>query len=80
MEQGPEVSLRAASCESCHKREFMHWIFTDDDLEAMMHIQVAFASGERFNPGKIFPTAIGSGEMAPGPRAVTYSLKPEAWV
>jgi len=25
MEQGPEVSLRAASCESCHKREFMHW-------------------------------------------------------
>lgn len=24
-EQGPEVSLRAASCEPCHKREFMQW-------------------------------------------------------
>jgi FAD/FMN-containing dehydrogenase len=62
------------------KCDFMRWIFTDDDLEAMMRIQVAFASGQRFNPGKIFPTAIGSGEMAPGPRAVTRSLEPEAWV
>jgi len=62
------------------KRDFMRWIFTDDDMEAMMRIQVAFASAERFNPGKIFPAAKGSGEVASHQRAVTQSLGPDACI
>jgi glycolate oxidase len=62
------------------KRDFMHWIFSDDDLEAMKRIQVAFASGQRFNPGKIFPAAAGSGEITSRHRAVTQSLGPDAYV
>jgi glycolate oxidase len=60
------------------KRHFMRWIFTDDDLEAMKRIQVAFASAQRFNPGKIFPTD--DGEGAPSRRAVSRSLGPDAYV
>ncbi|MGQ9572895.1 MAG: FAD-binding oxidoreductase [Dehalococcoidia bacterium] len=61
------------------KREFMRWIFSDDDLEAMRRIQVAFASAERFNPGKILPDASGS-EGTVRPRAVGQSLGPDAYV
>jgi glycolate oxidase len=60
------------------KRDFMYWIFSDDDLEAMKRIQVAFASEQRFNPGKIFPAANGSGESASRQRSVTQSLGPDA--
>jgi len=62
------------------KRDFMRWIFSDDDLEAMKRIQVVFASEQRFNPGKIFPAAIGSGEATSRQRAVTQSLGPDAYV
>jgi glycolate oxidase len=62
------------------KRDFMRWIFSDDDLEAMKRIQVAFASEQRFNPGKIFPDPVGSGESASRQRTVTRSLRPDAYV
>jgi glycolate oxidase len=62
------------------KRDFMRWIFSDDDLEAMRRIQVAFASEQRFNPGKIFPAAKGSGEITSRQRPVTQSLGPDAYV
>jgi hypothetical protein len=62
------------------KRDFMRWIFSDDDMEAMMRIQVAFASGQHFNPGKIFPTAIGSGEIISRQQAVIQSLGPDACI
>ena len=61
------------------KRDFMRWIFSDDDLEAMKRIQVAFASEQRFNPGKIFPAASG-GETTSRQRAVTHPLGPDAYV
>jgi len=44
----------------------------------MKRIQVAFASGQRFNPGKIFPTD--DGEDASSQRAVRRSLGPDAYV
>jgi glycolate oxidase len=62
------------------KRDFMRWIFSDDDLEAMKRVQVAFASGQRFNPGKIFPPAAGSGEITPSQRPVVQSLGPDAYI
>jgi glycolate oxidase len=62
------------------KRHFMRWIFSEDDLEAMKRIRAAFASEQRFNPGKIFPAAEGSGETTSRQRAVIQSLGPDAYV
>ena len=38
------------------KQEHMPLMFTDDDMEAMSKLKPAFATGLRFNPGKVFPT------------------------
>ena len=38
------------------KQEYMSLMFTDDDMEAMARLRPAFATGDIFNPGKIFPT------------------------
>lgn len=62
------------------KRDFMRWIFSDDDMEAMKRVQVAFASGQRFNPGKIFPAAASSGEITPSQRPAVQSLGPDAYI
>ena len=40
----------------------MSWIYTDDDLTAMADVKTAFASSDRFNPCKIFPSGHGCGE------------------
>ena len=42
------------------KRDFMRLIFNDGDLAAMARVRAAFG-GERFNPGKIFPSTAESG-------------------
>ena len=38
------------------KQEYMPLMFTDDDMNAMAGLRPAFAAGDTFNPGKIFPT------------------------
>ena len=38
------------------KQEYMSLMFTDDDMEAMARLKLAFATSDMFNPGKIFPT------------------------
>jgi glycolate oxidase len=42
------------------KRDFMRLIFNDGDLAAMARVRAAFG-GERFNPGKLFPSTAESG-------------------
>ena len=37
------------------KKEFMHLVYTDDDMAAMQRVREAFAPENRLNPGKIFP-------------------------
>ncbi len=49
------------------KRDYMNWIFTEDDLAAMQRLKTAFGAGERFNPCKAFPTHTGCGEIHRGP-------------
>jgi glycolate oxidase len=39
------------------KREYMHWIFSGDDMDRMKRVHAAFDPGGRFNPGKVFPDA-----------------------
>jgi glycolate oxidase subunit GlcD len=38
------------------KRDFMHLLFGEDDLDAMLCLRRAFDPERRSNPGKIFPT------------------------
>jgi glycolate oxidase len=62
------------------KREFMRWVFSDDDLEAQSRIKIAFGAGDAFNPEKIFPEAAGRVDVASGQRAVIQSLGPDAYI
>ena len=41
------------------KREYMDWIFSEADLEAMSSVRLAFDPTGRFNPCKILPTGHG---------------------
>ena len=38
------------------KQQYMHLMFTEEDLVAMAKLKPAFATNDMFNPGKIFPT------------------------
>ena len=38
------------------KQEYFSLMFSDDDMEAMARLKLAFATDDVFNPGKIFPT------------------------
>jgi glycolate oxidase len=42
------------------KREFMPWIFSEDDMNAMRRLRNAFEAGDFLNPGKVFPAAEGA--------------------
>ena len=45
------------------KRDFMSWIFSEDDLRAMSALKTGFKAGEGYNPCKAFPTHKGCGEV-----------------
>ncbi|HWQ28406.1 MAG TPA: FAD-linked oxidase C-terminal domain-containing protein [Dehalococcoidia bacterium] len=47
------------------KRDFMSWIFSEDDLEPMARLKRAFvtAAAATFNPCKAFPATKGCGEL-----------------
>ena len=60
------------------KRDFMPWIFTPADLDAMSRLKKAFGAGERFNPCKAFPTHKGCGEIHRGPAVA--ALGPDVYV
>lgn len=45
------------------KRDYMSWIFSAADLEAMLRLKTVFGAGENFNPCKAFPTSKGCGEV-----------------
>jgi len=62
------------------KRDFMRWVFSEDDIEAQSRIKVAFGAGDGFNPEKIFPAAAGDGEAVSQQRTVIQSLGPDAYI
>ncbi len=59
------------------KRDFMPWIFTEADMEAMHRLKTVFGADQRFNPCKAFPTSKGCGEIHSGP---LQAFGPDAFV
>ena len=62
------------------KRNYMSWIFSEDDLEVMSRLKAAFGASERFNPGKVFPTSKGCGEVSSRMRAAIAKVGADAYV
>jgi glycolate oxidase len=60
------------------KRRFMHWLFSEDDLEAMSRLKAVFGAGDLFNPGKMFTTAEGSGAVSQ--EQVVRSMGSDAYI
>ncbi len=62
------------------KRDFMPWIFSEDDLAAMSKLKAAFGSAETFNPCKAFPTTRGCGELeSRHVQRMAALLGPDVW-
>jgi glycolate oxidase len=62
------------------KRDYMSWIFSADDLEVMGRLKRAFGAADGFNPGKIFPTSKGCGEVSSRMRTAIAKVGPGAYV
>jgi glycolate oxidase len=62
------------------KRDYMAWIFSEDDLEVMARLKRAFGAEDSFNPGKMFPTSKGCGEVTSRMRAAIAKVGPGAYV
>ncbi len=62
------------------KRDYMSWIFTEDDMAVMSRLKAAFGSSDRFNPGKVFPSARGCGEVSSRMKPAIAKIGPDAYV
>ena len=62
------------------KRNYMSWIFSEDDLEVMARVKLAFGATDSFNPGKIFPSSKGCGEVSSRMKAAIAKVGPDAYV
>ena len=62
------------------KRNYMSWIFSEDDLEVMGRLKTAFGATEAFNPGKMFPSSKGCGEVSSRMQAAIAKVGPGAYV
>jgi len=62
------------------KRNYMSWIFSEDDLEMMARVKLAFGAGDAFNPGKVFPSSKGCGEVSSRMKSAIAKAGPDAYV
>jgi glycolate oxidase len=62
------------------KRNYMSWIFSEDDMEVMGRLKAAFGAAEGFNPGKVFPTSKGCGEVSSRMKSAIAKIGPDAYV
>jgi glycolate oxidase len=62
------------------KRDYMPLSFSEDDLQVMARLKAAFQTNERFNPGKIFPTSKGCGEVSSQMRKAIARIGADAYV
>ena len=73
-------SITGAHGVGCEQRHHLSWIFSDDDLAVMGRMKSAFGASESFNPGKMFPTSKGCGEVSSRVRAAIAKVGPDAYV
>lgn len=59
------------------KRTYLPWIFSEDDLEMMRRVRVAFGADKVFNPGKVFPSSKGCGEVS---QSAIRAFGPDAYI
>ena len=59
------------------KQEYMPLMFSEADLNAMARLKPAFATGDLFNPGKIFPTGASCADVF---QAAVSKVGPGAWI
>jgi len=62
------------------KRNYMAWIFSEEDLAVMAGLKLAFGAESGFNPRKVFPTSKGCGEVSSSMKAAIARVGPEAYV
>ena len=62
------------------KRDYLPWIFSQDDLSAMAALKEAFGTAGLFNPGKVFPTHKGCGEVSSAMRKAIAKVGPDAYI
>ena len=63
------------------KRSFMHWIFSEADMEAMAKVKAAFGASDLYNPCKLFPTGKGCGEVSQSKiEHVMAQVGPDAYI
>ncbi len=56
------------------KKAYIGLLFNEHDLEAMARVRRAFDGTGRFNPGKLFPTPMGCGEVRLSPGKIPQGL------
>jgi glycolate oxidase len=56
------------------KKEYMSWVFTEADLDAMARVRRAFDPAAGFNPGKVFPSPRSCGEARRAPAKIPAGL------
>jgi len=59
------------------KREYMRWLFTEADLQAMRRVKDAFDPTGLLNPGKLLPDVMSSGAQADA-KSPAFSVRPRA--
>jgi len=62
------------------KRDFMALTFSDADMEVMAGLKRAFGADDWFNPGKIFPTSKGCGEVSSRMKGALAKVGPGAYI
>jgi glycolate oxidase len=62
------------------KRDFMSLTFSEDDLQVMSSLKQAFGADDSFNPGKVFPTSRGCGEVSSRMKGALARVGPGAYV
>jgi len=62
------------------KRNYMSWIFSEDDLEVMARVKLAFGAADAFNPGKLFPSPEDCGKGSSRMKAAIAKTGPDAYV
>ncbi len=61
------------------KRNYMSWIFSEDDMEVMAQVKLAFGTADAFNPGKMFPSSKGCGEVSSRIKGAIAEPGPDAF-